>query len=75
MNNERRKQLEILIQKIEVLKYELENILQEEQFCYDNIPENLQYSLHAENSEDAINSMENAIESFDEVIDSINEIM
>lgn len=40
----------------------LQEILDEEQDSYDNIPENLLSSMRAEESEDAIDNLEEAIE-------------
>ena len=44
----------------------LEGIKLDEEIYYDNIPENLQYSMRAYDSEEAINSM-------DEALDLLNE--
>lgn len=74
MNNEQRKQLKNWIIKMEGLKTELENYLNNEQEKFDNIPENLQGSQRAQDSEDAIGCMEEAIELFDEIISIIEEI-
>ena len=71
MNKQRRKELNILGSKIKKVKnqdeiYEcigiLENIRDDEQDYYDNIPENLQCSQRAEDSEQAIENMEEALE-------------
>lgn len=73
MNKNRRKELRQWNEKIEALKDELENILMDEQEYYDNIPENLQYSSRAEDSETAIECLEEALDIIDEVIDKIEE--
>lgn len=73
MNNERRKQLRQWMRKVETLKDELENILWDEQNYYDSIPENLQSSARAEDSESAIECMEEAIDAIGEVIDKVDE--
>lgn len=73
MNKNRRKELRQWNEKIEALKDELENILMDEQEYYDNIPENLQYSSRAEDSETAIGCLEEALDIIDEVIDKIEE--
>lgn len=74
MNRDRRRQLRQWIIKAEELKSEMEDILWDEQSYYDNIPENLQYSSRATNSEEAINSMEEAIEILSEAIDEVEGI-
>ena len=75
MNRERRKQLRKLSAKVDDLKCELESILWDEQDYYDNIPENLQYSARATESEDAIEKMEDAISCFEEAIGAIEDIV
>lgn len=73
MNKDRRRQLREWNKKIEKLKSELESILCDEQEYYDNIPENLQYSYRAEESEEIIACLEEAIESIGEAIDKVEE--
>lgn len=75
MNNERRKQLKELIKKVEILKGELERIESDEEFAYDNMPENLQSTLNGTNSEEAIEKMNEAIEYIDDAIGCIEEII
>ena len=75
MNNERRKQLRELIKKVEILKGELERIESDEEFAYDNMPENLQSTLSGTNSEEAIEKMNEAIEYIDDAIGCIEEII
>lgn len=75
MNNERRKQLRELIKKVEILKGELERIESDEEFAYDNMPENLQSTLNGTNSEEAIEKMNEAIEYIDDAIGCIEEII
>ena len=73
MNNERRKQIKQWMRKAEVLKDELENILWDEQNYYDNIPENLQNSARAEDSQAAIECMEETVDIINEAIDKVDE--
>ena len=47
----------------------LDNIKDEEQDYYDNIPENLQYSQRAEDSEEAISNLEEALDLLNKVYD------
>ena len=74
MNNIRRKRISSLIVRINMVKEELEDILNEEQDYYDNIPENLLGSERAELSEEAIGLLEEANESFDSIIDNLEDI-
>ena len=47
----------------------LDNIKYDEESYYDNIPENLQYSQRAEDSEAAIENLEEALDLLNEVYD------
>lgn len=75
MNNNRRNKLKELIKKIEIIKVELESILSDEEMYFDNMPENLQFSINGMNSEESIDKMNEAIESIEEAVESIEEII
>ena len=75
MNNERRKQLRKLIEKMEILKDELETIESDEQEYFDAMPENLQGSINGMNSEEAVDKMADAIVCVEEAIGMIEEII
>lgn len=75
MNNYRRKDIANIIQQLEELKEQITNVMSEEQEYYDNIPENLQMSEKAENSQNAISELENAECSIDEAISSLQTAM
>ena len=75
MNKTRRKELSEVVRALSAVKdkddlysiiNELDSIKDDEQDYYDNIPENLQYSQRAEDSEQAIDNM-------DEALDLLNE--
>lgn len=74
MNKVRRKRIAELVKKIAAEKDILEGILFEETDYHDNIPDNLQGSERAEESEDCIDLLENALEQLNEVIDGLEEI-
>lgn len=78
MNKTRRKELSEVIRALNVVAdkddlysiiNELDNIKDNEQDYYDNIPENLQYSQRAEDSEQAIDNLEEALNLLNEVYD------
>lgn len=69
MNNQRRKEIDRILGMLEDAKYELDCILDEEQECYDNMPENLQYSERGELAEEAISNIEQALDCIDEAIE------
>lgn len=75
MNNKRRQQLKILIEKMKALKNELEIIESDEQWYFDIMPENLQGSMNGMNSEDAIDKIEDSISYIEEAIEAIEEII
>jgi predicted RNase H-like HicB family nuclease len=78
MNKIRRKKLNNIIEGLSSVQdkgnfYTLMNTLDyikdEEEDYYSNIPENLQYSQRAENSEQAIENLEEALDLLNEVYD------
>lgn len=75
MNKNRRQQLRRLIEKMEILKTELEAIESDEQEYFDSMPENLQGSMNGMNSEEALNKMADAIICVEEAIEAIEEII
>jgi hypothetical protein len=75
MNKERRKYIRNIIESLEVAKSDLEQIREEEQSAFDNMPEGLQASERGEAMEDAIYNLEDAFDSVDSAIDTLNEII
>lgn len=75
MNKTRRQQLRKWLDDMENIKSELENICSDEQDYFDNIPENLQGSQRACDSEEVIEQMEEAVSSIEEAISIIEEIV
>lgn len=73
MNATRRKDINNIIDKLDELKSQIEDLMQEEQDALDNLPESLQYSERGERMQEAVDALENASESVQEVIDNLNE--
>ena len=71
MNKARRKAIQDAVRKIEYL---VQNILDDEQEAYDNMPESLQESENGLNSMDAQESLEAAIDALEEAISCLEEI-
>ena len=71
MNKERRKRITDAIKRIESL---VQDILDDEIDAYDNIPENLQESDRAIESEEAQENLEAAIDALEEAISCLEEI-
>jgi exonuclease VII small subunit len=72
MNNTRRKELCAIIQKIEVIQNDLEQVRDEEQECFDNLPEGIADSERGEKFEECIDNLDSAISSIEEAIEYIN---
>ena len=74
MNRERRKRLEEIKEKIAPLLCELEEISDEEETAYDNLPESIQNSERGENMYDAalaIQEIYDCLESAETGIDEL----
>lgn len=78
MNKARRKELSDVIRGLNTIQDKddlygwintLDSIKDDEQSYYDNIPENLQYSQRAEDSEAAIENLEEALDLLNEAYD------
>jgi len=73
MNKERRKKLQNIVERLEAVKSDLENVTDEEQTAYDNMPESLQETDRGDAMQEAIEAMESARDSIEEAIDSVKE--
>ena len=62
MNNDRRKRIESLTNKLTEIKEEIELLQQEEQDAYDAMPEGIRYSERGDNAESAMAELEEAAE-------------
>ena len=75
MNKARAQELRDLIKKIEYCKDELERIKSDEEYSFDNMPENLQGSFRGEESERIIDELDEILESFEDIVDSLNDVL
>lgn len=71
MNKIRRKKIEKIYFKLEEIKSEIEFIIEEEQECLDNIPENLQSSEKYAKSEESISDLENVTENIADCLSNL----
>lgn len=69
MNNNRRKQIDDILEQLNPLLLEIESVKDEEQEAYDNLPESMQNGDKGEKMSDAVNNLEYAFDSQTEVID------
>jgi flagellar biosynthesis chaperone FliJ len=74
MNKDRRNKLSNIIIEIEQVKGKLQEILNEEEMVFDNMPENLQCSMRGEESEESIEHMNEAVDALDNAIEQLEEI-
>lgn len=75
MNNARRKKIEKLQLELDAIRDNLSEIVDEEQECFDNIPENLCGSERYEVAEQALDNLSSAMGSIEEAIDYLVEAM
>lgn len=80
MNKQRRKELANIIiamesvcvpldiEELEGIKSDIEMVLMDEEFAFESMPENLQYSMRGEASQEAQDNMNEAIDAIDEFI-------
>lgn len=79
MNNQRRKELKnivatienictVNIEELEGIKSDIEMVLMDEEMAFESMPENLQYSMRGEASQEAQDNMNEAIDLIDEFI-------
>ena len=80
MNNQRRKELNNIIaamesvctpvdiEELEGIKSDIEMVLMDEEMAFESMPENLQYSMRGEVSQEAQDNMNEAIDLIDEFI-------
>lgn len=74
MNKKRRKEIENLRESISETKAKLQDLLDEEQQAFDNMPESIQESERGEEIQEIIEYMEAAIDSLKEATESLTEI-
>lgn len=71
MNNPRRKKLNAILEQLVEIHAALEEVRDEEQEYFDNIPENFQSSERYEKAENAVAALDDALSMFDEIADNI----
>ena len=73
MNKQRRKAIQQALDQIADLRTSIEEINEEAQESFDNLPESFQDSEKGETIQEAIDFLETATGAFDEVIDSLEQ--
>lgn len=75
MNKARRKRISDAIEKLEKIMAEFEDIRDDEQDCFDNLPESLQYSERGETMEEAIDVLDTVLDNINDAIDAARELI
>ena len=75
MNNERRGRLRVIKTKLDDLYEQIESVKDDEEYAFDNMPENLQYSMRGEESQDAVDALDEALEKLEEVTDLLEGVV
>lgn len=75
MNNERRGRLREIKTKLDDLYEQIESVKDDEEYAFDNMPENLQYSMRGEESQDAVDALDEALEKLEEVTDLLEGVI
>ena len=74
MNKQRKKQIKSNLLFLKQIADDLNCLLDQENYYYDSIPENLQSSTRAEDSSDAIDILTESIENIEDAIALLNGI-
>lgn len=72
MNKSRRSRIDAIIEQAESLAHYIDDIREEEEAAYYNLPESIQESERGELMYEAIDYLEDAISSLEEVTDYLN---
>ena len=75
MNKQQRKELQGYAESLEEIKCAIEEMREDEECKFDNMPEGLQESERGEAMQEAIDNLESASSSLEEAIDYLNEIL
>ena len=74
MNKQTRVEIASIKRDIDIIKGNLQKVLDEEQESFDNMPEVLQSSERGMNSENSIDIMEETLDILDDAINNLNSI-
>ncbi len=74
MNKQRKTEIQKICESLDNILVRLKDVYRDEEYVFDNIPENLQSSRIGEESEEAIEIMDNCIDKLNEIIDDLEVI-
>lgn len=75
MNNQRRKEIDAVLNELADLRSRVDAIRDEESDVYENMPESLKSSGRGEKAEAAVSRLDDALSAFDEIDSALNEAM
>lgn len=75
MNKDRRKQLKNAIDKLQDVVYLLNDVKDDEDFAFNNLPEGLQCSMRGQDMEENINELEESVDAIGDVINVLDSII
>lgn len=75
MNNKRRLKIKEVKQIVEKAYNMIECARDEEQYCYDNIPDSLQYTDNAEKMGTAIDMMDDVLSDMDNILENLTNLI
>ena len=75
MNNARRKELRLAISKIEILEGEITAVSEEEQECYQNLPEGIQDGERGEKMDENCQELDEIVSELEDLRNRIEEII
>jgi len=73
MNKQRRKKINVIIEQMHNLITEIEQIKDDEETAFENLPDSLTETANAKKSEEAIDTMVEVIDDMDTTIEKLNE--
>lgn len=75
MNKQRRKDLEGIIENLEEQKSKLEDLQQEEQDAFENLPESLQDSERGQAMQECAEDLETEMYGLEDIVQNLQEIL
>lgn len=75
MNKARRNEISAIIERLEACKSDLDCLREEEQECFDNLPESLQDAEKGETMQENADDLENVCDEIDNIIESLQEVI
>lgn len=73
MNKARRTKLQTIADQISALRGEIEELREEEQAAFDNLPDSFQGSSRGEAMEKAVDTLDGAMDDLDVVVEALEE--